>query len=41
MASRPALGLEEQQFLFFTTSEKSKAAGEAYGQRLKSRVGQK
>ncbi len=38
MASRPALGLEEQQFLFFTASEKSKAAGEAYWQRLKSRV---
>jgi len=40
MASRPILGLEEQQFLFFTTSEKSKAAGEAYWQRLKSRVGE-
>jgi pimeloyl-ACP methyl ester carboxylesterase len=39
-ASRPALGLEEQQFLFFTASEKSKAAGEAYWQRLKSRVGE-
>jgi pimeloyl-ACP methyl ester carboxylesterase len=38
VASRPALGLEEQQFLFFTTSEKSKTAGDAYWQRLKSRV---
>jgi len=40
IASRPILGLEEQLFLFFTTSEKSRAAGEAYWQRLKSRVGE-
>jgi pimeloyl-ACP methyl ester carboxylesterase len=40
MASRPVLGLEEQQFLFFTTSDSSKAASEAYWQRLKSRVGE-
>jgi len=40
IASRPILGLEEQLFLFFTTSEKSRAAGEAYWERLKSRVGE-
>jgi len=40
IASRPILGLEEQLFLFFTTSEKSRGAGEAYWQRLKSRVGE-
>ena len=32
IASRPILGLEEQLFLFFTSSEKSRSAGEAYWQ---------
>jgi pimeloyl-ACP methyl ester carboxylesterase len=40
IASRPILGLEEQLFLFFAASQKSRAAGEAYWQRLKSRVGE-
>jgi pimeloyl-ACP methyl ester carboxylesterase len=40
IASRPILGLKEQLFPFFTTSERSRAAGEAYSQRLKSRVGE-
>lgn len=40
IASRPILGLEEQLFLFFTSSERSRSAGEAYWKRLKSRVGE-
>src|SRR5258706_2950008 len=38
IASRPILGLEEQLFLFFTSSERSRSAGEAYWKRLESRV---
>jgi pimeloyl-ACP methyl ester carboxylesterase len=34
------LDLRSSCFLFFTTSERSRAAGEAYWQRLKSRVGE-
>jgi pimeloyl-ACP methyl ester carboxylesterase len=40
IASRPILGLEEQLFLFFTSSKRSRSAGEAYWKRLKSRVGE-
>jgi pimeloyl-ACP methyl ester carboxylesterase len=40
IASRPILGLEEQLFLFFASSERSRSAGEAYWERLKSRAGE-
>jgi pimeloyl-ACP methyl ester carboxylesterase len=40
MKRRAALGLEEQPFLFFTPSERSRSAGEAYWKSLKSRVGE-